>query len=104
MDNLAIHDQPSSPSLHWRLSYLICTLVISVPFVEPTHRPMSHIHSDPITDCPGSSGKKKGLLIAIKDNTLKGFSKLNHAQGDAKRVQRLLIGILSIYLLLLHAR
>lgn len=64
---------------------------------------MSRIHSDPITDCPGN-GKKKALLIGVKNNGVEGCSKLDHAQRDAKEVQRLLIGILSIYLLLLHAR
>lgn len=62
---------------------------------------MTHIHS--ITDYP-ASGKKMGLLIAVEDNMVTGFPKLNHAHRDAKDLQRLLTGMLSVYLLLFHAR
>ncbi|KAF8549035.1 hypothetical protein OG21DRAFT_643070 [Imleria badia] len=44
---------------------------------------------DPVTDTP-ASGKKKGLLIAVEDNMVKGYAKLYHAHRDAKDVRRLL--------------
>ncbi|KAF8137476.1 caspase domain-containing protein, partial [Boletus edulis] len=51
---------------------------------------MTHVHSDSITDCP-AGGKKKGLLIAVRDNRVKGFSRLYHAHDDAEDLRHLLM-------------
>lgn len=54
-------------------------------------RPMAHIHSNyPV------NGKKKALLVAVKD--VNGFCKLYRAQRDAKELRRLLIGIFDLFL------
>ena len=87
-----LHGHPSS------LSSLKSLLALFISYLHPCHLNaicgtdllMSRIDPDPITDYPGS-GKKKALLIAIKDNT-KGLPKLHRAQPDAKDLQRLLIG------------
>jgi len=90
---------PSSSSHYWRPSYLICTPVVATPFVELICA-MTRIDSD-AADCgpvrgTTTSGKKKALLIVVEDNGVEGFPRLPHAQHDARNLQRLLIGIVSI--------
>lgn len=64
---------------------------------------MAPVHSDSVTDCPGT-GKRKALLIAVKNNGVKGYRTLPHVHDDAKKLHRFLIGIQSICLLRFHHR
>lgn len=85
-----------SASLCSFVPHLICNLDVLTPFIE-LFRPMARVHSDCLV-----SGKKKAFLIAVEDNTLRGFRKLYNAQSDAKKLRQLLIGIFNL-LLVPHA-